>query len=208
MTTRRWITTAVLAVSALIWGGTVAAAYRAIRLFETTPGMAANAPKVWPADSSIVRTKDEWSLVMLIHPHCSCSRASVQELQAVLDKAPAHVRTYVLVYRPAEFKAGWEKTQVVENATRLRRAKVIIDANGAEAERFGGFTSGQTFLYDERGTLRFAGGITMLRGHEGLNSGRTGIIDILTTRAGDGSHPVFGCAIAKPQSAKPERTGP
>ncbi len=197
MNRRRLVTSLVLVVAAFIWAGTVAAAYRAIRLFETTPGEAANAPRAWPASSLIARTPDEWSLVMLVHPHCSCSRASVQELQAVLDKAPQHVRTYVLVFRPATAAAGWERTQVVENAMKLRRASVIIDENGAEADRFGGFTSGQTFLYDDHGKLRFAGGITSLRGHSGINSGRTGIIDIVRTRIGDGSHPVFGCAIAK-----------
>lgn len=197
MNRKRLITSLVLAVAALLWAGTVAAAYQAIRRFETTPGESATAPPVWPASERIARTNGEWSLVMLVHPHCSCSRASVQELQAVLDKAPATLRTYVLVYRPSTVAAGWENTQVVENATKLRRAKVLIDENGREADRFGGFTSGQTFLYDDRGALRFAGGITSLRGHAGLNSGRTGIIDILRTRSGAGTHPVFGCAIAK-----------
>jgi hypothetical protein len=133
---------------------------------------------------------------MLVHPHCSCSRASVDELEAVLEKSPATLRTYVLVYRPENFKPGWEKTQVVENASKLRRAKVLVDENGREAELFGGFTSGQTLLYDDHGNLRFAGGITSLRGHAGINSGRTGIIDILRSRSGAGTHPVFGCAIS------------
>ncbi len=203
MNRRRLITTIVLTVAALLWAGTVAAAFQAIRQFETTPGDAANAPKAWPAGTRIARTANEWSLVMLVHPHCSCSRASVQELQAVLDKAPNNVRTYVLVYRPAGVAAGWERTQVVENASSMKRVTTIIDENGRDADRFGGFTSGQTFVYDDRGRLRFAGGITSLRGHAGLNSGRTGIIDILRTRNGEGTHPVFGCAIAK----REERTG-
>lgn len=199
----RLITSILLTAAGLFWAGTVAAAFQAIREFETTPGDAANAPRTWPAGTRIARTADEWSLVMLVHPHCSCSRASVEELRAVLDKAPKHVRTYVLVYRPKEMKAGWERTQVVANAAKLKRATLLVDENGRDADRFGGFTSGQTLLYDDRGRLRFAGGITSLRGHAGLNSGRTGIIDILRTRSGEGSHPVFGCAIAKP-----ERTGP
>jgi hypothetical protein len=194
--TRRRIIAVALSLAAVIWAATVAAAYRAIRLFESTPGMSANAPATWPVRSTIARATDEWSLVMLVHPHCSCSRASVSELQAVLEKATPALKTYVLVYRPADFKPGWEKTQVVENASKLRRAKVLIDENGREADLFGGFTSGQTLLYDDEGRLRFAGGITMLRGHAGLNSGRTGIIDILRSGRGTGAHPVFGCAIS------------
>ncbi|HEX2121342.1 MAG TPA: RedB protein, partial [Thermoanaerobaculia bacterium] len=93
-----------------------------------------------------------------------------------------------------------EKTEVVAAASRLRRARVLIDENGREAKLFGGFTSGQTFLYDRRGRLRFAGGITSLRGHAGINRGRVDIIDIVSARGGSGVHPVFGCAIAKKEA--------
>lgn len=184
-----------LIASAIVWVSTIALAYQAVRRFETTPGQAADARAFWPAASSIDRRGDDWTLVMLIHPHCSCSRASVQELQAVLEKAPS-VRPWVLVYRPQDFKRGWEQTEVVAAASRLRRSRVRIDENGREAKLFGGFTSGQTFLYDRNGKLRFAGGITSLRGHSGINRGRVDIIDIVSSRGTDGSHPVFGCAIA------------
>ena len=192
---RRRLIMVVLIASGLAWIATVAAAYQALRRFETTPGRAADASSWWPAASSIRRTGEEWALVMLVHPHCSCSRASVQELQAVIEKSPA-VRPYVLVYRPADFKAGWERTDVVAAASSLRRTRVVIDENGREAKLFGGFTSGQTFLYDRNGKLRFAGGITSLRGHAGINGGRMELINIMNTRRGTGSHPVFGCAIA------------
>jgi len=191
--TRR-LRTAVLIAAALLWVSTVAAAFQAIRRFETTPGRAAIAPRTWPVSSRIQRAAD-WTLVMLIHPHCSCSRASVQELQAVIESAPT-VHPTVLLYRPTSFPRGWEKTDVFEAASRLRRTRVIIDDDGREARLFGGFTSGQTFLYDRNGTLRFAGGITSLRGHAGINRGRTDLVDIMQARAARGTHPVFGCAIA------------
>jgi hypothetical protein len=193
---RRGIIFGALAIAAVVWAATVAAAYRAIRNFESTPGQAAIAPTSWPVRSSVQRAEGAWTLVMLVHPHCSCSRASVKELEAVLEQAPRSVQSYVLVYRPREFPAGWEKTDVYEAATRLRRAHVLIDEDGAEAALFGGFTSGQTFLYDGEGRLRFEGGITLLRGQAGLNSGRAGIIHIAKTQAGQGTHPVFGCAIS------------
>src|SRR5256885_12742598 len=154
---------ALLVVAVGIWVGTVFVTYRAVRRFETTPGRAAAARGAWPASSSIQRPAGRWSLIMLLHPHCSCSRASVQELQAILDKAPASMCTYVLVYRPTDVAAGWERTDVVEAASRLPRTEVIIDPDGREAKRFGGFTSGQTYLFDGDGNLRFSGGITSLR---------------------------------------------
>lgn len=197
MKARRWIITGALAVASVVWAGTVAAAYQAIRRFESTPGHAAIAPVSWPVRSSVPRVEGAWTLVMLVHPHCSCSRASIKELEAVLEKAPRSVQPFVLVFRPREFPAGWERTDVYAAATRLRRTHVLIDEDGTEAKLFGGFTSGQTFLYDGAGTLRFEGGITLLRGHAGLNSGRAGIIRIANTQIGTTTHPVFGCAISR-----------
>lgn len=191
----RRLASAILALAVVLWIATVFVIYRAIRHFETTPGHAASARRVWPASSSIARPAGRWSLVMLVHPHCSCSRASVQELQAILDKAPASLRTYILVYRPTDAAPGWEKTDVVEAAARLPRTEVIVDPDGHEARRFGGFTSGQTYLFDTEGTLRFSGGITSLRGHAGDNRGREDVIQIVRSQLGSASHPVFGCAI-------------
>jgi hypothetical protein len=188
--------TATLVLAALVWAGTVVGAYRAIRRFETTPGEAASARQVWPTSTHVPRSAGTWSLVMLVHPHCSCSRASVEELAEIVERAPRDVQTTVLVYRPHEMAAGWERTEVFDAATRIQRARVIVDEDGAEAGVFGGFTSGQTFLYDDRGRLRFAGGITSLRGHTGLNRGSVDVVRIAKQRAGSGSHPVFGCAIA------------
>src|SRR3954447_8938178 len=111
---RRLVVSTLLLVALGIWIVTIAVMFRAIRRFETTPGRAAVARRAWPAGSSIHPTAGQWSLVMLVHPHCSCSRASVTELQAILDKAPASLKTYVLVYRPSDAAAGWEKTDVVE----------------------------------------------------------------------------------------------
>lgn len=192
---RRTLTLSLIVAGAL-WFATIAAAFEAIRRFEVTPGLPASAPRAWPAASAVPHTPGTWSLVMLVHPHCSCSRASVQELGEIIEHAPRDVRTTVLVYRPHEMPAGWERTNVYDAATRLRRARVLLDADGAEAAIFGGFTSGQTFLYDGDGRLRFAGGITSLRGHAGLNRGRADVIRIANQHTGDGSHPVFGCAIA------------
>lgn len=193
--TRQRILTLSIVAAALVWVATVAAAYEAIRRFETTPGLPASAPRAWPAASTVPRTPGTWSLVMLVHPHCSCSRASVKELAEVVEKSRRDVQTTVLVYRPREMAAGWERTSVYDGATRIRQARVLVDHDGAEAQLFGGFTSGQTFLYDDEGRLRFAGGVTSLRGHAGLNRGRADIIRIANQRSGTGSHPVFGCAI-------------
>jgi len=184
------------AVACAIWVVTVAAAVRSIRAFESTPGRAADAPARWPSSARIARQPGTWTLVMLIHPHCSCSRASISELAAVVESAPRNLRTYVLAYQPHEYDAAWSHTEVWTAAQRLSRVRVITDLDGKEARRFGGYTSGQTFLFDPDGNRRFSGGITLLRGHAGLNSGRAEVIRLANGGKGPGMHPVFGCAIA------------
>jgi len=66
----------------------------------------------------------------------------------------------------------------------------------AEAKRFGAETSGQTLLYDERGTLAFSGGITGSRGHAGDNAGRASLLALINRSDADrrGSS-VFGCPL-------------
>ncbi len=193
-----------LGLAATVWVVTVAAAVRSIRAFESTPGRAAVAPDRWPAPAMIAREPGTWTLVMLVHPQCSCSRASVAELAAIVQQAPRNLRTYVLFYRPHEFAAQWSRTDVWAAAERIPRVRVMTDVDGKEAKRFGSFTSGQTFLFDPQGTRRYSGGITLLRGHAGLNSGRAEVIRIVNGGTGPGAHPVFGCAIVPPVAERKE----
>lgn len=202
---RRTLVTGALALAAFIWTATVGAMYQTIRRFETTPGREAQSLPSWPLKSRIASAHDRWTLVMLIHPHCGCSRASIQELARIIELSGPSLQTYVLVYRPTDLRSGWEKTDVLDAATHLQRARVVMDADGQEARLFGGFTSGQTFLYDREGRLRFSGGITSLRGHAGVNRGSMDVVDIVQSRAEQGVHPVFGCAIVTTRESEQRR---
>jgi len=197
---KRAILITAFSLAGTVWVVTVAAAVRSIRAFESTPGHAAAAPDRWPLSSAIAREPGTWTLVMLVHPHCSCSRASVAELEAIVEKAPRNVRTYVLAYRPHEFGEDWSRSDVWTAATRIPGVRVLTDVDAREAKRFGAFTSGQTFLFDPDGNRRYSGGITLLRGHAGLNSGRAEVIRLVNGGKGPGAHPVFGCAIVSKEA--------
>jgi hypothetical protein len=72
------------------------------------------------------------------------------------------------------------------------------DLGGVEAERFQTKTSGQAILYDSAGHLRFNGGITASRGHEGDNVGLDAIADeIMRPGTGAAHAPVFGCRFGR-----------
>jgi hypothetical protein len=97
------------------------------------------------------------------------------------------------------FDTGWEKTGLWRSASALPDVTVVRDDDGVEARRFGVETSGQTLLYDGRGTLIFSGGITGSRGHEGANAGEASLVALLTRGEADRSGTsVFGCPLFTP----------
>jgi glyoxylase-like metal-dependent hydrolase (beta-lactamase superfamily II) len=164
--------------------------------YKSAPGMAAAAPPQWPADSHLQPASDRATLVMLAHPHCPCTRASIGELARMMAQAPGRVTAYVLFVKPANFAEGWEKTDLWASATAIPGVSVVEDDGGLEARRFHAATSGQTMLYDEDGKLIFSGGMTGARGHEGDNAGRTAIVSLLTVdEANESETPVFGCPL-------------
>jgi hypothetical protein len=164
--------------------------------YEGKPGVAAAAPEVWPADSRIRRASDRATLVMLAHPHCPCTRASVGELSRLMTQAQGRVKAYVLFVKPANLSDGWEQTDLLTSAAAIPGVTVVRDDEGVEASRFRAATSGQTVLYDSDGKLLFSGGITSARGHEGDNAGRTAIVSLLTSGTAEQDEtPVFGCPL-------------
>jgi hypothetical protein len=164
--------------------------------YDNAPGVAASAPHEWPRQTTLVRASDRPTLVLLAHPQCDCTRATLGELAEVLARSSRPPKTYVLFLRPAGFAAGWEQTALWRTAKSLPDVTVLGDDDGAEARRFGVETSGQTLLYDEQGALTFSGGVTGSRGHAGDNPGRASLVALLnrgqTDRRGTS---VFGCPL-------------
>jgi hypothetical protein len=136
---------------------------------------------------------------MLMHPRCSCSRASLQELSRLLARFQEHVSAAILFYSPDGVEHDWEKTDLWSTASSLPGVQVVRDINGAEAKLFQVYTSGYTVLYNTAGHLLFHGGITPSRGHSGDNAGSQAIATLLTHDLTDRQHtPVFGCDVFDP----------
>jgi hypothetical protein len=164
--------------------------------YETTPGATAPAYSAWPAGSRLNRDPARPTLVMFVHPRCPCSRASLNELTALLSRCEGRVAVQIVFFKPAGFDDGWERTGLFETAQRTPGALVFCDEGGVEAVRFGVTISGQSLLYAPDGELLFQGGLTRSRGHEGDNLGRAALASFITTGMADRSRsPVFGCAL-------------
>ena len=187
--------TAVVCVAA--WMLAVAAGAKAAWDYQTTAGTPGQPSERWPAGSALAPPSSGATLVLVAHPHCPCTRASVGELGRIMARLGGRLSAQVLVYRPREFHAGWERTEVWAAAERIPGVTVRVDVDGTEAGRFGAATSGQVLVYDARGRRRFSGGITSARGHLGESVGHERIAAIVEGREnGEATTRVFGCALA------------
>ena len=180
----------------LVWVLAIGGGLSVVWAFDNTPGVAGSAPARWPSDAHLARAEDRPTLVLLAHPQCSCTRATLAELAEVLARAANRPKTYVLFLKPFGFAQDWEKTDLWQSAASLPDVTVIRDDEGVEASRFGALTSGETVLYDTEGALRFSGGITGARGHAGDNAGRASLLDALNHgRSQREQTAVFGCPL-------------
>jgi hypothetical protein len=180
------------------WVAAVAFGTRVLLNYESTPGRAGVVSSSWPAKSAIPRSSEKPTLVMLAHPHCPCTRASIGELAQIMAHAVGKVNAYVLFVKPAGANADWDDTDLRRSAADIPGVTIVTDANGAEAARFGVETSGHTLLFDRAGRLLFSGGITASRGHAGGNAGESAILAALDGGGADRARtPVFGCALTR-----------
>jgi hypothetical protein len=169
-----------------------------------SPGRVGVVASSWPANSSIALAKDRPTLVMVAHPQCPCTRASMGELAQVVAHIQDKARVYVLFYTPAESRADWENTDLRRSAAQIPGVAVLSDIDGVEARRFGAETSGHMFLFDVDGHLLFNGGITPSRGHSGDNAGENAIVSLINTDTSQRSQTlVFGCSLRDRRATQP-----
>ncbi len=171
--------------------------------YQGTPGLQGHPPSQWPEDSRIKSIPRLPTLVLAIHPHCPCSRATIGELAILMTHVQGLVNANVLFVKPQGFSEDWEKTDLWRSAASIPGVKVTTDESGVEARRFHSETSGEVVLYDADGQLLFSGGITAARGHSGDNAGRRAIVSLLTSNNSESKQtPVFGCPLFQKDSPK------
>ena len=191
-----------IAVLAGVWIVAVAYGQRALLNYDFAAAPAANAPAQWPRESSLPRASGLSTIVMVAHPHCPCTRATIEELAIIMARLHNHATADVVFVRPVGFTEAWEKTDLWQSATRIPGVSVYSDLNGVEAARFGALASGQTFLFAPDGKLLFRGGIVPFRGHAGDNPGRNAIVSLVSTGTAEVHQTsVYGCSLHDPERA-------
>src|SRR5258708_4565357 len=197
MGTRMGIKNKYLIIAALaVWVFFLGWGWRALSQYENTPGQAQTSPQRWPTVTQVPTTLGLPTMVMFLHPHCPCSRASMAQLSLIMAHSQNKVRTQVVFVKPPNFSQDWVKTDLYHSALQIPGVYVLIDDGGREAKIFHAQVSGQVMLYDKLGKLVFNGGITSSRGHEGDNDGQDSIIAFLTKGVVlKKQTPFFGCLL-------------
>src|SRR6266550_9074253 len=194
-------TRVILVLMVISWLSVVGVGLWSLWGYENTPGISAESLGQWPAASQIQLAPDQPTLVMLAHPHCPCTRASIGELASIMAHSQGRLSAYVLFIKPEGFSAEWEETDLWQTSSNIPGVTVIRDGDGREAHLFHAETSGQTVLYDPHGRLLFSGGITGSRGHFGDNAGQTSIVSLVNAEVPNRTETaVFGCPLFDPQS--------
>lgn len=179
-----------------LWLAVVAVLALRLVSYSSTPGIAGHPPSRWPIASHIVRIAGEPTLIIMLHPHCPCARASLTELSELLARVNNPVNAIILFVKPASTADEWEKTGIWNTASSLWGVTVLVDHDGTESQIFNSHTSGQVMLYGANDELLFTGGITIARGHTGDNEGRRTLIKLLAGEHAEAvKTAVFGCPL-------------
>ncbi len=187
----------VIGLALAAWLGVLVAGFAALARFDGTPGDPGSPPARWPATRVSPADAPMATLVVVVHPRCPCTRATVAELARLMARGQGAVEARVLLLAPSSEEPAWADTEFASDLARIPGVTVVRDADGQESKRFGLETSGHTLLYDASGALRFSGGITPARGHQGDSAGQSDILAVLAGQNLTGaSSSVFGCALA------------
>ncbi len=193
----------VTTVLALTWVAALGYGMHVLWNYETTPGPSSQVASDWPSGSIVRRQPDQPTLLMVAHPFCPCTRASIAELAQIMAHAPDGVTASVLFVKPSGAGPDWDDTDLRRSAAAIPGVSVLTDDNGVEAARFGTKTSGHTLVFDRNGSLVFSGGITATRGHAGANAGESAVLAALRRQAPEQRRTsVFGCSLAQRNSSR------
>jgi hypothetical protein len=176
--------------------------------YEMSPGAVRAAPAhldaALPTGNVIAAP---YTLFLTLHPHCPCSKATVRELNRIVTRCDSKLKVVVLIIRPLDVPAGWERTGLWDEAASIPGVIVEADVAALRSRSLGAETSGQAILYSPGGQLLFQGGITSSRGHEGDNAGSDAIVAAVVNHLDCPAAPpttaVYGCPLtSEPCTAK------
>lgn len=176
------------------WGAALCVAFCLLAVYGQRAGHPVNPPHFVP--TGVLLAPGGYTLVLVIHPKCPCSQASLYELERLAARCGEGLSIRIFVFQPRSADPQWSQAVVASCRARFPAAKVLADPDGQLAERLGCVTSGAVVLYAADGSVQFRGGITSARGHAGDNLGSDSIAAIVAGRPRlKDTTPVYGCPV-------------
>ncbi|SMP75553.1 AhpC/TSA family protein [Neorhodopirellula lusitana] len=171
--------------------------------YSNTPGETrTTVPQVIPTELISTTLSDEKraqsKVLVFYHPHCPCTRATIRSLQRLESMFAPDTQIVGYAYQPASKDDNWIETTTTQALRSLQNATVLADRDAQACEDFEIVTSGHVLVYDHNGELKFSGGITPSRGHEGSCASGTAFLNSVNGKTNaEQSWPVFGCPIVR-----------
>jgi hypothetical protein len=190
-----------------LWGIGVILGLALLARHQNTPG-----EPVRPAGESSVEkavaalSKDElrpfleadspFTLILLAHPRCPCTRATLHELERLVPHLGGKAALHAYFAIPAGKGEDFAEGDNLKLARSIPGMKITLAPASEITDKLGAGTSGQVLVFDHGGRLKFTGGITPGRGHEGSNPGAESIRRLVETGATSlATTPVYGCSL-------------
>lgn len=187
----------VLVVTGLsIWGIVTCFFLWKLLGYQTSPGQYGEPPKKWPVTTPLQLASDRHTLVMFVHPKCTCTRASIGEFSTILAKGKHRVSGILVISHPPSLPDDWIETDLLSSARAIPGVTIFIDTDQRQTAMFKIKTSGNVVLYNQHGDLEFNGGITASRSHYGDSKGKLTIMSYFLKEKVDVHDTlVFGCSL-------------
>lgn len=146
-------------------------------------------------------------LFLFYHPHCPCTAATARNLARLSPRFSNAPKIIAYAFCPEGEPESWVDSRTTRGLKRIPGCAVVIDYGATASYEFGVRTSGQVLLYGSKGRLRFSGGITPARGHEGDSLGGRQLVRLVNAATSHSiatlaESPVYGCAIVNRMEKK------
>src|SRR6202000_2913293 len=96
----------------------------------------ATAPIMWRAASEMPRTTGFPTVVVVGHPYCPCTRATIGELALLMTRLHGKATAVVSFIHPDGTPEHWEETDLWRSAAAIPGVTVVSDQSDREADLF------------------------------------------------------------------------
>jgi len=184
------------------WALSLIAGLGGLVAYKGREGATSSPPQLLPVSFASTNNARP-TLLLFVHPKCSCTTATVSELARTIastndDGELLRPDIVVVAATWGDRPDAWCRTSMVESLLNLPRSRLVIDRDAAITHAMDIKTSGHVLFYDEQGALLFSGGITPARGHEGPNTGESELVELIRgDRTRHKDTPTYGCALVQ-----------